>query len=340
MSDYFDSGICVRTPSWHGKERLLADYPENWADARRLAGIEWEPIAVPDYSYSGIAADGSRTFTQSADDILGHFAADPEHVRVVRSDTGALLDVTNSTREIVTNTEMCEIGDTLLGQPNVKIDTLISVKGGEQVAATLLLDEPFQINGDPSQTLPYFVLINSHALGGGLRAGRTMVRVVCANTASMADMDMQRNEHTFLFRKTKNVALRIEEAKAAIAGLKKDVDEYKAIMNDLAAMQVDAAQTEAFISIMIPMPPEAAVSAVVKRHVEADRLAMRTALFSETTLAVSHTAYGLVQAATEWHDHLKGARSADTKLGRQLLKPQRFKGHAVSLARMAAAGTL
>lgn len=43
MPAYFDTGFCVRQPSWHGQETLLQDYPETWDDARRFAGLEWEP---------------------------------------------------------------------------------------------------------------------------------------------------------------------------------------------------------------------------------------------------------------------------------------------------------
>ena len=47
MADYFESGFCVRQPSWHGKENLLDEFPEDWAAARIEAGLTWEPTTAP-----------------------------------------------------------------------------------------------------------------------------------------------------------------------------------------------------------------------------------------------------------------------------------------------------
>ena len=47
MSAYFDSGFCVRKPSWHGLEELHDRYPANWDEARTWAGLMWEPETEP-----------------------------------------------------------------------------------------------------------------------------------------------------------------------------------------------------------------------------------------------------------------------------------------------------
>ena len=47
MPDYFDTGFCVRDASWHGKELLLDEHPENWDDARLAAGSDVGTTARP-----------------------------------------------------------------------------------------------------------------------------------------------------------------------------------------------------------------------------------------------------------------------------------------------------
>ena len=84
-----------------------------------------------------------------------------------------------------------------------------------------------------------------------------------------------------------------------------------------------------------PMPPDALISDRVASNVEQARAAVRGFLASETVegAGIGGTAYGLVQAAGEWQDHVRGYRNRDTLLGRQLLKPQAVKARAVELAR-------
>ena len=43
MPAFFDTGFCVRERSWHGLEDLLETPPASIEEARRLAGLEWEP---------------------------------------------------------------------------------------------------------------------------------------------------------------------------------------------------------------------------------------------------------------------------------------------------------
>lgn len=56
MSAYFESGFCVRQPSWHGQEVLLDEHPDNWADARQIAELTWEPVELTPYTLWDLSA--------------------------------------------------------------------------------------------------------------------------------------------------------------------------------------------------------------------------------------------------------------------------------------------
>lgn len=43
MPAYFDTGFSVRQPMWHRQGTVLEDYPTDWDDARKKAGLLWEP---------------------------------------------------------------------------------------------------------------------------------------------------------------------------------------------------------------------------------------------------------------------------------------------------------
>ena len=54
---------------------------------------------------------------------------------------------------------------------------------------------------------------------------------------------------------------------------------------------------------------------------------------SATTEQVADTAYGLVQAAGEYLDHVRSARSSETRLNRPLIRPAPLKHRALTLVR-------
>src|SRR3982751_6803297 len=198
MSAYFDTGFCVRPPSWHGQERLEQRAPRDWAEAREWAGLTWEPEVRPVYGFNGdldaaklrIMAAAEGMSDESETDALRALADAvqelPGQQRIVRNDTEATLGITSKNYETIGHGEMGEVMDALLGQPNVVYETAGSVQGGRQVWALAYLDEPVNLPGDPSATLPYIALTTRHDGLGALRAQSTAVRIVCANTYSAA----------------------------------------------------------------------------------------------------------------------------------------------------------
>lgn len=349
MSALFDTGFCFNTPSWHGQETLLAEAPKTLSLGRELAGLAWDPIPVPVYAYSGINAAGEATqvraepnadgeWVDTLPDVAGGFVVDPGHTRVVRSDNGELLDVTADTRSVISNTEWIEFGDALMEvTPAAFVDTMGSVQGGQIVYATVMLNEPYQIPGDPSMTFPLLSLQNRHSEGGGMRGGLTTVRQVCANTVAAAEAQMDAHGYAYTIRHTKNWRDKLAEAREVILGLRKGAETHRELMTELAGMPVDDEQVETFIHTFIPAPVDGVISKVVRKHIEADRLALRTILHGPTSVGIEGSAYWLFQGGVEFADHYRTARNPDTKLGRQLLRPEPMKMKAIKLARAAAA---
>jgi len=53
-----ESMFSVRGKPWHLEGIILGDYPGTWAEARVLAGLDWDPVTAEVYSVTGISADG------------------------------------------------------------------------------------------------------------------------------------------------------------------------------------------------------------------------------------------------------------------------------------------
>lgn len=331
MSASFTSGFFVREPAWHGMGVVVCDYPGSWDEARRLAGLEWEPVSAPQFGFTGLTAEGKVTYDPD-EAATGDYARDAGRQRIVRSDTGALLGSPSDEYQIISHAEMGEIVEAIEQQPNVKYETTVCLNGGKQVASVVRLDEPVVIPGDNSQTLPYLALTTRHDGSASCRAQSTTVRIVCANTFAAAEAEGDRNGTVFTFSHSRNWRDRIEEARTAIRGLRADFSEYVEFAGHLAGVKVTGIQAEQFVREFIPAPIERlAVSDRVMANIEEARQAVRAILAGPTCETVRGTAFGLVQAAGEYLDHYRGYRSMDTYLGRQLLRPERRKTEAVRL---------
>jgi hypothetical protein len=108
---------------------------------------------------------------------------------------------------------------------------------------------------------------------------------------------------------------------------------YAELASELLAIPVSPAQRELFITEFIPKPPEGLITDRVARNVDEARAALRMIFESKTTEQVAYTAYGLVQAADEYLDHVRSARSWETRLNRTLIRPEPLKHRALALAR-------
>jgi len=331
MSDYFDTGFCVRTPSWHKKEQLVQAHPDSFEQGREWAGLTWEPEERMPYRcvplVEGVTyPDGTHVADAQA------FIPVVEHKLIVRNDTEAVLGVPSKQYEIITHAYMGELLETIVGEGGeaVKLDTMGSCRGGKQTWAVCLLDEPFTVPGDESVTYPYFVAMWDHTGGGSSRVAPTNVRIVCANTWSMADAAAERSGHSVVIRHTGDIKAKVEEAKAVLSGARAEAKAWYELATDLAAVNVSDGLVAMFLDDFIPMPEGDNVTPITVTRREQMRATFTDIYFkSPTTDGVRGTAYGLAQAAGEYLDHARPYRTQDTYLARTLLRPEPIKGRAI-----------
>jgi phage/plasmid-like protein (TIGR03299 family) len=306
---------------WHRESTILADYPDSWDEARRLAGLDWEPIPAEVY-----LAHWHTGLTPVYEPVDGWKA-------ICRSDTGAVLSVNKDSYTLIGHAEMGEIVEAVLAQPNVKWETAGVLGGGRAVWCLALLDEPVTFPGDDSPTLPYLAITNRHDGTGACALRATAVRIVCANTFQAAELEGERTGATFSFIHKSSWRSRIEEARQAVTGARTEIRRYQELAHELLAIPVSPKQRELFVTEFIPLPPAGLITDRVARNVEEARAALRMIFESKTTEQVAGTAYGLMQAAGEYLDHVRTARSWETRLNRTLIRPEPLKHRALSLIR-------
>lgn len=338
----------------HGQASILGDHPA-WEDARKLAGLDWDPeeerlhrpldVTAARAAFQSVLFDAEMTAEQQLDALVKAAQEASRTVegwkRVGRSDDGATLACTMNTYEVISNSAFGEIFDAVLGQENVKFETGGCLEGGRKVWMLARLDEPILLPGDgETVTYPYLALMSRHDSMGATILRAVMTRICCANTFNMAELEgagkgVKRGQNGFTFVHRGDWRSRFEEARAAVQGSRAEAKAYQALAAELLLVKASKTVTEKFVNTFIPAPPNGLASDRVLANVEASRDKLRLILAGPTVAGagIGGTGYGLWQAAGEYLDHARAARSWETKLNRSLLTPETLKGKALSIVR-------
>lgn len=334
MPAEFEQGFFVREPAWHGLGIVLQDYPGR-EEAMRLAGHDWDVVEFP----VGVGQ------TNELDNIQPAFTAVDGWKAHKRSDTGALLHISRDSYERIPNAVAYDFAELLLDE-GFQYETGITLKGGALCALTLKLNEPVTITGDDSITLPYLGLSWAHDGSASLRGRSTSVRQVCANTVAASEAEGARLGTDFSIRHTKNWKARVEDARKALTGVRKDIEAYREVMEEFAAMPISETQRELFCRALVLDQTVASVSRF-KADVAAGNYSPRVQtnvttafntarkLFGGPTIPEDHklTAYGLHLAGVEYLDHIRAARTKESHVGRTLLRDEPAKARLPKLIR-------
>jgi phage/plasmid-like protein (TIGR03299 family) len=341
MSAEFTTGFSVREVPWHGLGKVLDDYPSSWAEVRRLAGLEWDPIERAVYDVTEMYADGTAKVSLI-----------PNFKQVIRSDNGALLDIAMDTYHLIDHDTMGEIFEAVRGESRdtVKFETAGALQEGKKVWVLARIGDAIELPGDPSPMQPYMALLNAHDGTAALRVMNTNVRIVCMNTWHAAEVSAERRGSAFAFRHTKNWRDQVEQAKKALATTREQIEHTVEQARQMLSVKVTKIQRELFIKqfaeervLANTVGREKFSRSELSARMDSTRVqeALRVTvvgltqiLASQTCEGINDTVWGLVQAAGEFTDHHRESKSAESKFARQMLEAKEpLKVTAVKLAR-------
>jgi phage/plasmid-like protein (TIGR03299 family) len=344
MAHQVDKMFSVREVPWHfgetgkdGRSTILQEYPETWAEARVPAGLEWDPIQETPYRHVvTVGEDGIPA--ESYEPVSGFNL-------ITRSDTGLVLAASPESLEMITNTDMGLIIETMLAGQKLRFETGGSLDEGRKVWALMALGDPIEIKGDPSATQRYLALLNSHDGHGACKAIATNVRVVCANTWHYADTEAEGKGACFSFHHRSQWRERMKElqddVRAALSGANKEVEAYRELAEDMLAMPVTLEQELRFVDEFVyPTRKEHELKPQALENVKAARNMVYGNLESVTSEGIRGTAYGLMQAGGEWLDHGRRYKNSETYLNRTLFTSEEMKLRAKNIAVLAHQGAL
>lgn len=343
MPALFDTGFSVRQPTWHGLAKILQEYPGSWAEARREAGLLWNPVEEPAYEVV-------RWYDNGRADVK----LIEGYKQIKRDDTGARLDISTENYEIIDHETMGEIFEALQlgGGTDIRYETMGSIEGGKRVWVMARVGDEFSLPGDPSPTQPYIALLNSHDGTAALRVIATSVRIVCANTWHLAEIDATARGSAFAFRHTKNWRNRVDDAKKALAATQDSIDRMMTQAREMLELKVTPAQSKSYIE-QFAIHRVLANTVGKNKHTKielSERMSqprveaalkntiaqMTQILESRTCDGIRDSVWGLVQAGGEFADHYRTKADAESHFSRTVLADREpLKLAAVRLAREA-----
>lgn len=344
MSHMFETGFSVREVPWHGLGEVPAGYPGNWAAARTLAGLDWDPEEVPAYEMDEVFADGRCTVK-----LIEDFK------QIKRTDTGARLAIAKDGYQLITHDVFGEIFEAIQEKSDGEVlyETAGSLDGGKKVWVLSKLGKEIELPGDPSPMQPYMALMTSHDGTAALRVIGTCVRIVCMNTWHAADVDSSMRGSTFSFKHTRNWRDRVEDAKKALTNTQENIDHVVAEAKDMLRVKLNAKQVNWFINefaIHRTISNTVGKQAFGKRELAArlDQPRVKASLDftvktltqimeSPTTEGIRGSMWGLVQAGGEFADHYRETANQGSYFNRTVLADREpLKLAAVALAAKAA----
>jgi phage/plasmid-like protein (TIGR03299 family) len=152
-----------QTP-WHKLGVSVAEAPTG-ADARKLAGTDWEV--------------GMQPVRTDAGDVIAGYKA------VTRLSDGKVFAITSNRWTPFQNAEIGDFVDDLVAAGSLKRDTAGALYGGAKVWELVRVPEEITV-GPGDKVYPYILVFNGHDGHTALSVLPTTVRVVCNNTLNAA----------------------------------------------------------------------------------------------------------------------------------------------------------
>lgn len=279
------SFFSARELPWHGLGKVTENVLTA-SDAIKAAGLDWDVELV-------------KLFAQYEDQMVEVEGRNG----VMRSTDGKVLGTVGTHYVPFNNSEAFQFMDNLVDSGDAKYETAGAIRGGKIVFVTMKVPREILIGGKDLHEL-YLLLRTSHDGTKAISVYVTPIRVVCMNTLSLATY-AQNVKQKWSVTHVSTVHGRLAEARDALQMTFKYADEFEALGNRLLATKVTDAELDGVLDYVLPTKP--------KTH-EVKAQIVRLYKSSPTVTDYHGTAWGALQAITEYFDWYRRTSSAEARL--------------------------
>jgi phage/plasmid-like protein (TIGR03299 family) len=287
----------VNETPWHGLgNQLAANQPlEVWA---QQAGMNWR-----------IEETEVRFVSGNAGSNLGSIHAFPEQKVLYRSDNKMPLSVVSSRYQVVQPESILEFYRDLVDVGGYQLETAGVLKDGKKLWALARTGQSVSLKG--KDTVNGYLLLSTSADGTmATTAQFTSIRVVCSNTLAIALGDSSgaiKVPHRSQFD--------AQAVKRQLGIAVSSWDGFITRMKALSECKVNDTAAEAFFRRVLTYPVSSGqpMPATNDSAIKAVQSLYAGKGMGATLASASGTAFGLLNAVTEYCDHHRRARSDDNR---------------------------
>ena len=261
-----------RLTPWHGLGTPVEEAPNSY-EALRIAGLNWKVESKP---------------------VFVNDKEVPNYVANVRDSDNSVLGIVTNRYKIVQNEDAFAFTDALISG-DVRYETAGSLKNGKRIWLLAKLPETKVID---DVVVPYVCFTNTHDGTGAVQAIMSPIRVVCNNTLNLALTNAKRS---WSMRHVGDINGKIEEAREVLGLADKYMKELNVFADKLANTSLPFEKAKEIVNELFPIDKED--SDREKRNMQKCRDDIMVCYFAPDILKYQNTAYGLVNAVTDWAGH-------------------------------------
>lgn len=236
----------------------------------------------------------------------------PDRFATYRTDTGAVLGSGMSGKyQLVQPAQLAAFGEALVDAGGPTYETGGSLFGGRQNFLSMEIPDEIHVAGDPSEYRLYLLLSNGHDGNHPFRADVTVERGVCRNTVRIAQKGAI---SSFVLKHTSQMDGRLQQAREALGLSFAYAESFAATASQLASTSLADRQVDEILDRLFPLT-ETQQERVDKDPVKLASLprGMVELIYQESpsVAPIRGSAYGLLNAVTEYADHFASFRAGD-----------------------------
>lgn len=269
---------------WHGLGTRLAA-PATAREAIEAANLDYHVALTGMTTTDGIAV--------------------PSRKAVVRTDTDEVLGVVGKTYVPVQNREAFAFLDSIAADGSLRYHTAGALRKGEKVWLLAKLPGHIRVRSSEDVSEKYLLLSNSHDGTSALRVFFTSVRVVCANTLTMADRE-GRGEGVSI-RHQGDLLSKIRQAREVLGIAARYFDDLEDRFDLLARHHPTHAQVSGYFDALYPDPEEGNPSR--SRNVRDELFRLFEGGKGQDIPEIKSTSWAMFNALTEYVDHHRPTRA-------------------------------
>lgn len=229
----------------------------------------------------------------------------PNHFATVRTDTTDVLGVVGSRYEPIQNKDAFTMFDSLVGEGEAIYHTAGALGKGERIWILAKLPDFIRINGNDIVE-KFLLLVNSHDGSSVVMVKLTPIRVVCANTLSIA---LSGTEQEVRIKHTTQAIERLKQAHEILGLSNKLYAELDYIFNRMSATKMSDTSLTHYVEEIFPDIPNSERSS--KRHVVREKV-LELAETGVGSDMAKGTLWGAYNAVTEFVDHVRQNNRSDS----------------------------